>query len=64
MSHLARQEIHFGRQFTLDEIMAGIETVTADDVQRIASGIFSGGLSLSVLGNLGKYRASARMLRL
>jgi predicted Zn-dependent peptidase len=63
MSHLARQEIHFGRQFTLDEIMAGIEAVTADDVQRIAAGIFSGGLSLSVLGNLGKYRASTRMLR-
>ena len=56
MSHLARQEIYFGRHFTLDEIMAGIEAVKADDVQRIADEIFAGELSMSVLGNLGKYR--------
>ena len=36
MSHLARQEIYFGRQFGLDELLAGIESVEADDVQRIA----------------------------
>jgi hypothetical protein len=27
MSHLARQEIYFGRQFSLDAIMAGVERV-------------------------------------
>ena len=64
MSHLARQEIHYGRQFTLDEIMAGIDAVGADDVQRIANEIFGGGLAMSVLGNLGKYRASPRLLRI
>jgi predicted Zn-dependent peptidase len=63
MSHLARQEIYFGRHFTLDEIMAGIEDVEKDDVQRIAGEIFSGGLSMSVLGNLGKYRPRPALLR-
>jgi predicted Zn-dependent peptidase len=64
MSHLARQEIYFDRHFTLDEIMAGIEEVEADDVQRIANAIFSGGLSMSVLGNLGKYRPRPKLLRI
>jgi len=36
MSHLARQEIYFDHQFGLDETLAGVERVTAEDVQRIA----------------------------
>ena len=36
MSHLARQEIYFDRHFGLDETLAGVERVTADDVQRVA----------------------------
>src|SRR5216683_27035 len=32
MSNLARQEMHFGRFFSLDELVEGIEKVTADDV--------------------------------
>jgi predicted Zn-dependent peptidase len=63
MSNLARQEIHFGRHFTLDEVMAGIEAVEADDVRRIGEEILSGELSMSVLGNLGKYRPRAKQLR-
>jgi predicted Zn-dependent peptidase len=63
MSHLARQEIYFGRHFTLDEIMSGIENVEAADVQRISDEIFTGQLSMSVLGNLGKYRPRPRLLR-
>ena len=42
MNHIARQEIYFGRQFGLDEITAGIEAVSADDVARIAGDIFTG----------------------
>ena len=64
MSHLARQEIYFGRHFTLDEIMGGIEDVEAADVQRIANEIFAAELSMSVLGNLGKYRPRPRLLRI
>jgi predicted Zn-dependent peptidase len=63
MSHLARQEIYFGRRFSLDEILGGIEAVTADDVQRVANETFKSDLSLSVLGNLGKYRPRASQLR-
>jgi predicted Zn-dependent peptidase len=51
MSHLARQEIYFERHFGLDETLAGIERVTADDVQRVAKDLFSGGgLSATVVG--------------
>jgi predicted Zn-dependent peptidase len=64
MSHLARQEIYFGRQFPLDEITAGIEAVTAADVQRIANDIFTGEPGLSVLGNLGRYKPKAEQIRL
>jgi predicted Zn-dependent peptidase len=53
MSHLARQEIYFDRQFGLDETLMGIERVTAGDVQRVASDLFRGGsLAATVLGNV------------
>ncbi len=40
MSHLARQEIYFGRHFTLDETLAGIERVTRDDILRVSDMLF------------------------
>jgi predicted Zn-dependent peptidase len=53
MSHLARQEIYFDRQFGLDETLVGIEKVTAADVQRVAADLFrNGSLSATVLGNV------------
>jgi predicted Zn-dependent peptidase len=64
MSHLARQEIYFGRQFGLDELLAGIESVEADDVQRIASTLFKGRLGMSILGDLGRYRPKPSALRI
>jgi predicted Zn-dependent peptidase len=64
MNHIARQEICFGRQFGLDEIMAGIESVSANDVTRIASQLFDGPLHASVLGNLKGYRLKPSQLRL
>ena len=63
MSHLARQEIYFGRQFGLDEITAGIEAVSADDVQRVACEILAGPLTASILGNLKGWRPRAAQLR-
>ncbi|MFY9554728.1 MAG: pitrilysin family protein [Blastocatellia bacterium] len=54
MSNLARQEIFFGRQFTLDEILERIERVTVADVQRVAGEIFSNDeLAITALGQLG-----------
>ena len=53
MSHLARQEIYFDRQFGLDETLQGIERVTRDDVQRVAADLFrNGSLAATVLGNV------------
>jgi predicted Zn-dependent peptidase len=53
MSHLARQEIYFDRQFGLDETLQGIERVTSADVQRVASDLFkNGALAATVLGNV------------
>ena len=51
MSQLARQEIYFGRHFTLDEMLDGIEGVSAGDVQRVARDLFAtGGWSATVVG--------------
>jgi len=53
MSHLARQEIYFDKQFGLDETLEGIESVTTEDVQRVAAEVFQpGSLSATVLGNV------------
>ena len=53
MSHLARQEIYFDRQFGLDETLQGIEQVTTFDVQRVATDLFqNGSLAATVLGNV------------
>src|SRR5205809_875147 len=53
MSHLARQEIYFDRQFGLDETLQGIERVTTAEVQRVAVDLFrDGSLSATVLGNV------------
>jgi predicted Zn-dependent peptidase len=53
MSHLARQEIYFDRQFGLDETLEGIERVTSESLTRVAEDLFSSGaLAATVLGPL------------
>jgi predicted Zn-dependent peptidase len=53
MSHVARQEIYFERQVGLDETLQGVERVTPDDIQRVATELFSAeALSATVLGNV------------
>ena len=57
MSNLARQEMYFGRFFTLDELVESIEAVTGDDVQRIARTFFDPKqIALTVLGNLEEFK--------
>jgi predicted Zn-dependent peptidase len=53
MSNLARQQMHFGRFFSLDELVESIEKVTAADVRRIALAFFEQDqIALTILGNL------------
>jgi predicted Zn-dependent peptidase len=57
MSNLARQQMHFARFFTLDELAESIERVTAEDVQRVARTFFNQKqVALTVLGNLGEFK--------
>jgi predicted Zn-dependent peptidase len=51
MSHLARQEIYFDRQFGLDETLEGVERVTVEEVRRIARDLLkNGALAATILG--------------
>jgi predicted Zn-dependent peptidase len=57
MSNLARQEMYFQRFFTLDELMEGIETVTAEEVRTLAQTFFdTRQIALTVLGNLENFK--------
>jgi len=57
MSNLARQEMYFGRFFSLDELIESIEQVTASHVQRIAQKFFDPKqIALTVLGNLENFK--------
>jgi len=64
MSNLARQDIYFGRQFTLDEIIAGIDTVTVEDVQGLARGLLvSRNCAVAALGNLSNLQLTPDRIR-
>jgi predicted Zn-dependent peptidase len=53
MSNLARQEMHFKRFFSLDELVESIEKVTAADVRRVAQIFFDPKqIAMTILGNL------------
>lgn len=53
MSNLARQEMYFGKFFSLDEIADRIERVTAEELQEIATEFFqSQQIAVTVVGNL------------
>jgi predicted Zn-dependent peptidase len=53
MSNLARQELYFGRFYSLDEILAGIEAVTREELQALALHSFDASrIAVTVLGPL------------
>ena len=53
MSNLARQELYFGRFYSLDEILASIEAVTHDELQSLAQQYFRPEqIAVTVLGPL------------
>ena len=65
MSHLARQFIVFGRDFTLDDTLQAIEAVTADDVRRVATDVFrESGLVATVVGPASASPIDAAHLRM
>ncbi|HKV76903.1 MAG TPA: pitrilysin family protein [Candidatus Sulfotelmatobacter sp.] len=53
MSNLARQEMYFDRYYDLDELIARIEAVTAEDLSRLANEFFKPeSVAVTALGNL------------
>jgi predicted Zn-dependent peptidase len=65
MSNLARQEIYFDRQFSLDETLDGIEQVTTEHVRRVANDLFrTGALGATVLGQVNGLKVRSERLDL
>ncbi len=63
MTNLARQEIYFGRFFSLDEIVAAIEAVTAEEIRELARELFlSEKIAATLLGNLDGFRLTRDQL--
>ncbi len=63
MSSLARHHIYFGRQFTPEELIAMLESVTADEVQQVAREFFQPErLAASIVGNLNGFHLTREQL--
>lgn len=63
MSNLARQEMYFDHFFGLDELIEKIETVKAEDLQRMANDFFqTESIAVTVLGNLNGLRLTRAQL--
>ncbi len=53
MSQLARQEMYYGRQVSVEEAIRGIEAVSSEDLRRLASSMFENRpLAMTLLGKL------------
>jgi predicted Zn-dependent peptidase len=63
MSNLARQEMYFGRFFTLDEILDSIESVTRESLQDLAREFFQPEqAAATVVGNLNGFELRREQL--
>jgi len=64
MNNLARQDIYFGKQLTLDEILEGIDRVTTEDTQALARRLFlPDRCTVAVLGNLSQLSLTPDRIR-
>jgi len=55
MSHIAKNEIYFGRAISLEDISEGVRSVSRDDIVELAGGILRpGGVALTLLGDVDK----------
>jgi predicted Zn-dependent peptidase len=63
MSNLARQEMYFDRFYGLDELIAKIEAVTAQELQELANQFFqTDNIAVTILGNLNGLRLTRDQL--
>jgi predicted Zn-dependent peptidase len=63
MSSLARYHMYFNRHFTPQELIAMLESVTAEEVQQIARGFFQPDqVAASVVGNLNGFKLTREQL--
>jgi predicted Zn-dependent peptidase len=57
MGNLARQELYFKRFYTMDEMLASVERVSAQQVQKLAQQFFDPKrMGIAALGRLNKFR--------
>jgi predicted Zn-dependent peptidase len=57
MGNLARQELYFKRFYTMDEMLASVERVSAEHVQKLARQFFNPKqMGIAALGRLNKFR--------
>ena len=53
MTRLAKNEIYLGRNPSINEVIAGFDRVTADDIQKLAASILRDDyLTLQVMGRV------------
>jgi len=50
----ARHEVYLGRYVTLEETLAGVEAVTAEDILRLAGKIFTAEATVAAIGPNGE----------
>jgi predicted Zn-dependent peptidase len=63
MSNLARQQMYFGRFFSVDEIVAEVNAIDSATVQDLARQLFRPeAIALTILGNLGTLSVSREQL--
>ncbi len=63
MSNIARHDMYFGRQFSLNEIIRGVDSVRPEQVQALSRKIFVDScLTLAALGKLSNFRVTKREL--
>ena len=63
MANLARQEMYFGRFFTVDDIITEVDAVTPAEIQTLARDLFRPEtIALTVLGNLGNLAVDRKTL--
>jgi predicted Zn-dependent peptidase len=63
MANLARQEMYFRQFFSVDEVIARVEEVTAENVQRMAQRLFNPeSIAVTLLGRLQGVKLNRKML--